>query len=65
MELRFNEVPRDWEKFLRYIEGSLDRKPLYNEFVEKQPKCLLYQRIVIIVFSWCYVTLTSISGSEL
>ncbi len=33
-------------KFVRYIEGSLYRKPQYNEFVEKQPKCSLYRGVV-------------------
>ena len=28
------------------IEGSLCRKPHYNEFVDKQPKCCLYRGIV-------------------
>ena len=39
-------------KLVRYIEGSLNRKPRYNEFAEKQPKCSLYRGI------------PSISGSE-
>ena len=47
MEPRFNEVPRDLiGKFVRYIEGSLHRKPRYNEFAEKQLKCSLYRGIV-------------------
>ena len=39
-------------KLVRYIEGLLNRKPRYNEFVEKQPKCSLYRGIV----NNCFVT---------
>ena len=30
-------------KFVRYIEGSLYRKPRFNEFLGKQSKCSLYR----------------------
>ena len=50
MEPRFNEVLRDLENWfvisrVRYIEGSLYRKPRFNEFAEKQP-CSLYLGMV-------------------
>ena len=33
-------------KFVRYIESSLYRTPLFDEFSKKQPKCSLYRGIV-------------------
>ena len=30
-------------KFVRYMEGLLFRKPRYDEFEGKRPKCSLYQ----------------------
>ena len=50
MELRFNEVPRDWGNCFRFIEGSLYRKPRYHEFAEKQRKYSLYRGIINICF---------------
>ena len=47
VEPRFNSV-KGLGKFVRYIEGLLYRKPRYNEFVEKPPKCLLYRGIVTV-----------------
>ena len=38
VEPRFNEIPREI--------CSLYRKPRYNKFAKKQPKCSLYQGIV-------------------
>ena len=37
-------------KLLRYIEGSLYRKPRFNEFAEKKPKCSLCRGMVNIAF---------------
>ena len=34
------------EKFVRYIQGLLYRKPRFNEFLGKQAKCSLYRRVV-------------------
>ena len=41
------EVPMTGEicSLYRGFESSLYRKPRYNEFVEKQPKCSLYRGI--------------------
>ena len=48
---QFYEVPRDWKNlFVNYIEGLLYRKPWFNEFLGKQPKCLLCGSVVIINF---------------
>ena len=36
---------------VRYVEGSLHRKPRFNEFAEKQPKCSLHRGMVDRFFS--------------
>lgn len=57
---RLNEVPRDWEKLICSMEGSLYRKPRFHEFAEKQPKCSLYRWLVdsccfVLFLFFCFV----------
>ena len=43
VEPRFNEVPRDWGNFVRYIEGSLYPTTPFNECSGKLAKCSLHR----------------------
>ena len=45
VEPRYNEVPRDWGNVF-VISRVRYRKPRYNEFAGKQPKCSLYRGLV-------------------
>ena len=46
MEPRYNEVPRDWENVFVISGVRYKQNPLYNEFVGKRPKSLLYRGMV-------------------